>query len=370
MKLIITAGGGGHFAPALSVYQQLSKDTDILIIGRKYSLEGMKTLSLEYKTAKEYGIKFKPLIAGRLQRTFTRYTFASLLKIPIGLVQSFYMLSTFQPDVVFATGGYVTVPVCIAAFFLRIPIVIHEQTLGIGLSNKIISYVAKAICISFKESEACYPKEKTVLTGNPIRQEIMSPSLSVPDYITKEFLSLSDPVVYITGGSLGSHGINLAVEACLSKLLKKYRIIHQTGDAQKFADFERLEKRKSHRYIPVRFISPNQTGYILKLADLVISRAGMNSISEFIYTKKPALLIPLMSTQKGEQKKNALYFTHAGLGQILSEDNLSEEILYQKVEKMMNKIDEYKNNFKRSNILIRKDAAKKVIDVITSIDKN
>lgn len=369
MKLVITAGGGGHFAPVLAILDQLPKDTQILIIGRKYAFEGMKTLSLEYTTAKENNIPFISLVTGRLQRAYTRYTLTSFLKTPIGLIQSLYILLRFRPDVVFSTGGYVTVPVCLAAFILRIPIVIHEQTLGAGLSNKIVSYFAKTICVSFEESLEFYPKQKTIVSGNPIRQEIINPPKIIPSIITKDFLASSDCVIYITGGSLGSHEINLAVEACLPKLLKKYRIIHQTGDAEKFGDYNRLKNFKSNRYIPVQFVNPIYTGSILRISDLVISRAGMNSILEFICAKKPAILIPLLSTQKNEQVKNAKYFADLELGKILNDANLSSESLYKEIEDLITNINKYKDKFEESFISVHVNAAKKIVDILISTIK-
>src|SRR5436305_1641956 len=132
MKLLIVAGGGGHFAPALAVIEKLPKEIEILVVGRKYVFEGDRTLSLEYQTATKLRIPFKTLTTGRLQRKFTRYTFNSLLKIPIGLSQATNILTKFKPDAVLSFGGYISVPVTLAASILRIPLVLHEQTLEAG----------------------------------------------------------------------------------------------------------------------------------------------------------------------------------------------------------------------------------------------
>src|SRR3990167_6775375 len=173
MKIVII---GGHLTPALSVIEALPKDAQILYIGRKYSLEGDKALSLEYQAITKKGIPFSAIKTGRLQRRITRYTLPSLVKIPYGFGQSLTILRRFKPNVVVGFGGYVSLPVILAAKTLKIPIVIHEQTLEAGFTNKIVAGFADKICISFESSHKYFPKEKTVLTGNPIRRTLIKPS--------------------------------------------------------------------------------------------------------------------------------------------------------------------------------------------------
>ncbi len=148
MKIVMTAGGGGHFSPLLCVYNALPKTDEVLVIGRQFALEGDRALSLEYQTSKRLGMRFVPINAARLQRKFTKYTIPSLLKFPKGLYQAYKLLRLFRPDVVLSFGGYVSVPVVMAAWLLQIPIVIHEQTLEAGAANKRACFFAKKICIS------------------------------------------------------------------------------------------------------------------------------------------------------------------------------------------------------------------------------
>jgi len=155
MKIVII---GGHLAPALSVMEALPKNTKILFIGRKYALEGDSALSLEYKVVTDLNIPFVGLNTGRLQRKVTKYTFLSLLKFPFGIIKSFLILIRFRPDVVMGFGGYVSIPVIVCAFILRIPVVIHEQTMEAGLANRIVSLFAKKICISWNTSRKYFPK--------------------------------------------------------------------------------------------------------------------------------------------------------------------------------------------------------------------
>lgn len=238
MKIAIVAGGGGHFSTALAVMESLGKDDNVLLFLRKYAFEGDRAVSLEYQTATSLGIHFEIITTARLQRTFTRHTLPSLLKMPTGFFQALTQLKKYKPDVLFSTGGYVSLPVCFAAKTLGIPIVIHEQTLGFGLSNKIVSKFAQKVCVSFPTSEKYFPKEKVVLTGNPMKQFKVK---SLKFKVSSEPL----PLIYITGGSSGAHAINQIVFSCLEKLLEKYRIIHQTGDSQQFLDFEKQEKLKN-----------------------------------------------------------------------------------------------------------------------------
>jgi UDP-N-acetylglucosamine--N-acetylmuramyl-(pentapeptide) pyrophosphoryl-undecaprenol N-acetylglucosamine transferase len=200
MKIVLI---GGHLSPALSILEALPKDTETLFIGRKYGLEGDNALSLEYKTIAELKVPFVALNTGRWQRKLTKYTFSSLLKLPFGVIKSFLTLVKFRPDVVVGFGGYVSVPVVLCAYLLRIPIVIHEQTLEAGLANRFLAKLATKICISWQASQKYFPKEKIVFTGNPVRKlKIKNEKLKIKNNL---------PMIYITRGSSGSHSINLLI---------------------------------------------------------------------------------------------------------------------------------------------------------------
>ena len=352
MKIVVI---GGHLTPALAVIEQL-RDHDILYIGRKYALEGDKALSLEYRTMVSMNIKFQSITTGRLQRKFTLMTIPSLLKLPVGFIQSLFILRKFKPDRVVGFGGYVEIPVVFSAFFLRIPIVLHEQTLGAGLANKICSFLAKRICISWESSAKKFSRKKIVLTGNPIRKEIIQASSS-----KSEINEI--PIIYITGGSLGSHSINVLVEKSLDELLKNFRIIHQTGDARQYGDFERLEEvrkglENKGNYLLKKFLNAKETAQVLQSADLVVSRAGMNTVTELLYLNKPCFLIPLPLGR--EQKLNALFVKNAGLAEIANQDDLSPTIFTGIIESMIKNIDKYK--VKES--LIIEDAKRRIAEVV------
>jgi UDP-N-acetylglucosamine--N-acetylmuramyl-(pentapeptide) pyrophosphoryl-undecaprenol N-acetylglucosamine transferase len=377
MRLLIAVGGGGHFSPALAVIAQLPKDCEILLVGRKYAFEADKTVSLEYQTAKRLNLPFEPLVTGRFQRKFTKHTLPSLIKMPVGLVQATKIIQQFQPDVVLSFGGYVAVPVVLAAAFQRIPIVIHEQTLHAGLANKIAARFAKTICISWRESKQYFPKEKTVLTGNPLRKEFLEGQRSNHSEGNK---AKTLPTIYITGGSAGAHGINILIEGCLETLLQKYHIIHQTGDAKEYGDFDRLEELQAklapelrERYTLRKFILPEEVMSIFSQADLVISRSGVNTMTELLYLGKPSLLIPLPYGQKNEQLENALFMKRLGLSEIIDQMKTTPEELVQKIHEMVSTIGAYTQHKKAAQERIFPDATEKVIkevyESITTKDK-
>ncbi len=362
MKVVII---GGHLSPALSVIEKLPKTSQALFIGRKYVFEGDKALSLEYKTIQSLKTPFVNLTTGRLQRKFTKHTIPSLLKLPYGFAQSMLTLKKFQPDVVLSFGGYLSFPVVLAAFLLRIPIVIHEQTLEAGLANKILSVFASKICISWESSRKFFPKDKVVLTGNPVREfKIKNLKFKIKD---------DSPTIYITGGSSGSHFINSLVASNLTKILEKFNIIHQTGESFKYEDFSRLEKLKAslpkelqERYMLAKFIDPSLVGGILQKADVVISRAGINTITELIFFGVPSLLIPLPFSQRQEQMKNALFLKTKGCAEIFEQkdDSAKQNIFLSKLFNMFEDINKYRENLRNISKLVNTDAAKKIINVL------
>ncbi|MEK6808615.1 MAG: UDP-N-acetylglucosamine--N-acetylmuramyl-(pentapeptide) pyrophosphoryl-undecaprenol N-acetylglucosamine transferase [Nanoarchaeota archaeon] len=339
---------GAHFTPALAVIEELKKNyhAEIVYVGRKTTLEGDETPSVESQILPKLGVKFVSIIAGRLQRTFTIYTIPSLLKIPIGFLQALFIILGEKPDVILSFGGYVAVPIVFVGWLFSIPIIIHEQTLVSGLANKVSSILADKIALSFPSKRIS--KEKTILTGNPIRKEIIAVKPCRHKGIN----------ILITGGNQGSHVINLAVEQSLNKLTKLASIIHVTGD-NRFHDFERLEKFTSESYMVKKWIG-KQWGSILKKVDLVVSRAGINTLTELAYLGIPALVIPLPYLYQDEQNKNALLFEKLGLVKILPQSTLSADILFKNVKIMLNDLNHLTAKAKLARRVVCSDAAKRL----------
>ncbi|HSW88895.1 MAG TPA: UDP-N-acetylglucosamine--N-acetylmuramyl-(pentapeptide) pyrophosphoryl-undecaprenol N-acetylglucosamine transferase [Candidatus Saccharimonadales bacterium] len=363
MKIVII---GGHFTPALAVIEALAKKDDIIYFGRKYTFENDKTESLEYQTIIKRGIPFVPITTGRIQRKFSPNTLPSLAKIPYGFFQALALLKKYKPDIIMGFGGYLSVPICLAGKMLGIPVVIHEQTLEAGLANKFISQFATKVCISWPSSVNFFPKQKTILTGNPLPASMFT-------HMGKETKQYD---ICVIGGSAGSHAINVLIEACLPKLLEKYTVFHQTGNAQEFQDYDRLAKLKEtlpeklqKRYTILKYIEPEKFISVLQEADLAVSRCGINTITALLLLQKQSLLIPLPFSQRQEQYKNALLLQAAGLGEIVEQQTLTAKILFDKIAFIFNNKKTYEKKAAQIEKTDPLSATKKIITVITNISQ-
>lgn len=338
---------GGHLTPALALIPYLKKQGfEIFFVGRKFAMEEDTFPSVEFKEINKLKISFYQISTGRLQRRLTPYTFKSLLRIPLGFIRGLKILKSIKPDVVLSFGGYIALPVAVAAKIMGIKIVTHEQTVTAGLANKIISRLAVLILVSHEESLMNFPVSKTVLVGNPLREEIF-----VGKKI-KFFPDSNSPIIYITGGNQGSHAINKAVENNLINLLKKYLIIHQTGSGVNLKDFKRLTEIKKNlpeeiknRYLIFPYIGSADIGSVLNSCELVISRSGANTIAEILALKKPAIFVPLPSSGGSEQYKNAQKLVSFGVAEIIDQKNLQRDLI-NSIGDMLVNFEKINNNFK------------------------
>lgn len=362
MKILIT---GGHITPALAVADKLltKKDVEIIFVGRKYT-SSEDDVSLEYKELTKRSVRFIHLQTGRLTRVASVKSFKSVIKIIPGFYKSLLILKKERPDVVLSFGGYIALPIAVAASFLKIPVYTHEQTAIPGLTNKLIAKFCKKIFISFAESARYFEGKKTILTGNPVRE-------SVKAELHKPFeIPTGKPVLYVTGGSLGSHSINVHIDHILEKLLDNYVVIHQTGNVKEYQDFERLQKKRSEltaelckNYFVMEHVFEEDLGYILKRANLVISRSGANTFFELIALEKPAILIPLPWSANGEQQRHAELFAENGVGKVFDQSDTSET-LESLIAMMMEDIEVYKRNFHKLKSLYKTDAADQIVSEI------
>jgi UDP-N-acetylglucosamine--N-acetylmuramyl-(pentapeptide) pyrophosphoryl-undecaprenol N-acetylglucosamine transferase len=356
---------GGHLTPALAVIEKFDKNKwEILYIGRKYALEGDKVVSVEYTIINQKKIKFLTIFAGRIQRALTKYTLWSIIKIPIGFLQALYYVIKYKPNVILSFGGYVALPVVLAGWLFRIPIYTHEQTMSIGLANKIISKFANKILVSWEKNLSQFPKSKTVLVGLPIRKQIFE--------INKKFTLPNDkPVIYITGGNLGAHSINVIIEQNLQELLKNYILIHQCGDTNEFRDFERLENIKKElpinlqkQYFIFKYITDEYIGWVMNQADILITRSGANIVVEIIQLQKPAIFIPLPWSGENEQYENAKYLEIHQAAKIILQQDLSTKMLFSNINEILKMEKQIKYNLKNLNQKLIQNAALKIVDVV------
>lgn len=361
MKLMIT---GGHPAPAIACLDEIRKSPDIhaVYVGRQY-VSGSHEETFEYQ---EVGKRHTPFVAvspGRFTRTLTVGTVREFLKIPGGMLEGFRVVSREKPDAVLSFGSYIALPIAIAARLQGIPVYTHEQTMHPGLGNRIISWFARKVFVSFPQSARYFRRQVTV-TGNPIRAEVLKPTRP------ERTIEKSRPLIYITGGSLGSHSINELIKAILPQLLEDYIVVHQTGNVAEYGDFQTLETIRtnlpgelSRRYHPYTHIPGGQVGYLYSIADLVIARSGANTFFELVALRKPAILIPLPWSSHNEQHEQAQAYQEEGLGEVFLQDGRPEDLLAL-IRKMMADLSPYQRAFTNSKLASPANAASRIIGEI------
>lgn len=359
MRIVIV---GGHLAPALALIQELRRRGGFLIfwIGRKTAMEGKDVLSLEYLVIPKLRIPFFSLTTGRLQRRITRHTISALLKVPIGFLQALLILAKIRPAVLVSFGGYLSLPVVISGWFLRIPVVLHEQTTTSGLANRIASRFAWRVAISHPTSAPDFPAEKIVLTGNPVRREFFQKRKKTRN---------EKPILFITAGSLGSQIINKAVEEILPTLILNMQVIHQTGqlDYEVFKRLkEKLPKNHAQNYKVFANLLPDDVAQILTQASLVVSRAGANTVCEIAAVGVPAILIPIPWVEKNEQDKNAKLLYQTGLARILPQVQLSGQRLFVEIDSLL-KNPPQELAKRKARRLVRRDAPARLADLVTQV---
>ena len=315
MKRIVLTGGGtaGHVTPNIALLPKLQElGYDVHYIG---SYNGIEKTLMEGCHVPYYGIS-----SGKLRRYFDLKNFSDPFKVLKGFSEASKLLKKLKPDVVFSKGGFVSVPVVIAAAKQRIPVVIHESDMTPGLANKLSIPAASKVCCNFPETLNHLPKGKAVLSGSPIREELLTGNREKALQFTG--LTGKKPVLLIIGGSLGSVVVNEAVRGILPTLLKKFEIIHLCGKGKLDQTLTAM-----NGYVQYEYIS-DELKDLFALSDIVISRAGANSICEFLALRKPALLIPLSAAaSRGDQILNAHSFEKQGFAAVLEEEQLSGESL-------------------------------------------
>lgn len=335
MRVVLTGGGtAGHVTPLIAVADKikmkLGPEVKFLYIG-----SGAK---MEKQMMSEVGIPAKSVLAGKLRRYFSLNNFIDLFKFPIGFLQSLWFLAWFSPDVVFSKGGYVAVPIVLAAWIYRIPVMMHESDSIPGLANQFLAKFSKRIAVAYPSAEQYFPKEKTALVGNPIRFQVTEGNPAILREQLK--FTTAKKTILVLGGSQGSHAINVAIVRVLPKLLKSFQIIHQTGEE----NFEYVKREAGALgiktgyggYFASPFMNANQLRDAFALCDLVVSRAGATFITEIAANGKPAILIPIAKSANDHQRMNAYALANIGAALVLDESNLGEHMLMEKIESILN----------------------------------
>lgn len=346
-KIIMTGGGtAGHVTPNLALIPRLlDEGFEVKYIGSKDGIE-KEIITKE-------NIPYFEISSGKLRRYFDIKNFSDPIKVIKGIFEARKIINKEKPDVIFSKGGFVSVPVVIAASMSKIPVVAHESDITPGLANKIASPFCNKLCVTFRESLKYVKGNKGVLTGSPIRDEILNGSR----LLGKKLCGFKEDkeVLFIMGGSLGSKAINEIIRGNLKELLSKFNIIHICGKGN--IDLNKdVEGYKQFEFVSEEL--PNLMAY----SDYIVSRAGANSIFEFLALKKPTLLIPLSkNASRGDQILNANSFKNEGYALVLEEENINTDSFISKIDELVNRKKELILNMKKGNNKIGNDA---VIDVI------
>lgn len=328
-RLLVTGGGtGGHTYPALTTLRALrarlsAADRTVRVLWA--GTEG----GLEAQVAEAEGIEFAPVATGKIRRSANPLAMLNarnvrdMARVPIGVAQARRVVSRFRPDVVLSTGGYVAVPVGLAATMLRRPLVVHEQTTRLGLANRVLARRATKVAVSSPTTLTLLSedlRERAILTGNPVRAEILAGEpIAAVDALGLDAFDPHLPVIYVTGGAQGSVQINTLVAGALPWLLERANVIHQCGPAN-VAEMSRvaagLAPEVANRYRTAGFVGAELPD-VLALADVVVSRSGAGTIAELTALGKPAVLVPLASAAGNEQAHNAHRLQDVGAAVVL-----------------------------------------------------
>ena len=352
MKKIVLTGGGtaGHVTPNIALMPELQKNGyEIYYIG---SYDG-----IEKKLIEELGIPYYGISSGKLRRYFDWKNFSDPFRVLKGFSQAKKLLKQIQPDVVFSKGGFVTVPVALAAKKSHIPTIIHESDMTPGLANKLAIPAATKVCCNFPETVKYLPEGKAVLTGSPIRRELLSGNkLAALKFCN---FTADKPVLMIIGGSLGSVAVNTAIRNILPQLLKTFQVIQLCGQGNLDESFIGKQGYVQYEYIK------QELADLFALADVVVSRAGANAICELLALRKPNLLIPLpAAASRGDQLLNADSFKRQGFSKVLQEEEITDQLLLDTILDLYQNRADYVAAMEKSG---QSDAIAKIVELIKEV---
>jgi UDP-N-acetylglucosamine--N-acetylmuramyl-(pentapeptide) pyrophosphoryl-undecaprenol N-acetylglucosamine transferase len=335
-KIVLTGGGtAGHVTPNMALIPELkARGFEISYIGSHNGIEK--------KLIADYNIPYFSISTGKLRRYFDPKNFTDPFRVMKGFVEARGLLKRIKPDVIFSKGGFVSVPVIRAAASLNIPCILHESDMTPGLANKLSFSSAKTICCNFPETLEMLPSDKAVLTGTPIRKELLMGSKEAG----KKLCGFTDdkPVIMVTGGSLGAQSINETIRYALPRLLKDFNIVHLCGKDKMDNLRLSVDGYKQFEYVK------NEMKDIFAMADVVVSRAGANAICELAALRKPNILIPLSAkSSRGDQIINAKSFEQQGFSLVIDNEELDEDILVESIYDVYEHRDKYIENMKNSN---------------------
>ncbi len=383
IKILLTGGGtAGHLMPVIAVVNELRAKSKELGFRIEFLHIGSNE-KMEREIIEDAGIKYKSIPAGKLRRYISLKNLIDIFKIPIGVLEAYFIVRKFNPDVVFGKGGYASVPAVIASAWLKKPIVIHDSDATPGLANRKMARHAAKVAVSFENAKKFFSNEKVVLTGNPIIENFLNGNKKRARTLYK--LRDDKPVIFVTGGSFGARTINRTLVLSCGNL-RNFQIIHQCGKGKNLEStldlFEKthgvslLSKKvanssfemysyKNYRLVP--FLKKEMAD-AYACAELVVSRAGASNISEIAALGKPSILVPLpLSASRGEQIVNARIFENAGASVVIQNDDFTHENLVSVVRDLFSNGEKLSQMGEKARKLARPDAAAKIADAILSL---
>jgi UDP-N-acetylglucosamine--N-acetylmuramyl-(pentapeptide) pyrophosphoryl-undecaprenol N-acetylglucosamine transferase len=365
LRLLIAGGGtGGHVLPAVAVIEELRQ--------RQVPLESLwigSHTGVERSIAARQNVPFAAIQTGKLRRYVAIQTVADALRVPIGIGQAWRRIRAFAPDVIYSTGGAVSVPSVIAGHRTA-PVITHEQTAQIGIANRTAARFAMTFAVGFEQTaiQARALHKNVVMTGNPVRASLASGSAERG--FTHYGLSPDLPVVYVTGGARGASPLNRRIEPILRELLECVQVVHQVGPPSANDDLARLTRlrdtlpeRLANRYIVIDFIGPELPD-LYAITDLVIGRAGAGTVSELGFMGLPSILIPLPGTWGDEQRKNARVLGDAGAAMVIEQTDATPDRLRSEILALAESRDRLDAMGAAARSTARPDAASRLVDEI------
>jgi len=374
MRILLTGGGScGHVTPSIAIAKKIYSTTkervDFLFVG-SVDKNAQKLLEAE-------NIKVKNVVCGKFRRYFSLKNFIDIFKIPLGMIQAMWSVYWFMPDVVFSKGGFASFPGSFAAWFFRCPIIIHESDSVPGLANLVIGKMARRVVVAFAKAGEHFKKEKVVLLGNPIREELLNGNA---EECEKQFnLQKDKPLVFITGGSLGASFINEAVLRILSELTKSANVIHQCGNlsGKGHKSINEIKETASEilgddyekdGYHPVEFIGKEMKDVFAR-TNLIITRGGANALAEIASIGKPSIIIPIYNSQGNHQRENAFTFKNAGAGIVIEQPNLTPNLFLMEIRKILENSELAKTMGENAKKLAHLDAAQRIAELVMEVGR-
>lgn len=356
-KFILSGGGtGGHIYPAIAIANELKSrfpDSEILFVGAKDKMEMQKV--------PQAGYPIKGLWIAGLQRRLTIDNALFPVKLVASLWESRKIIKQFKPDVVIGTGGFASGPLLQMANAMNIPTVIQEQNSYPGITNKLLSKKANAICVAYENLERFFPKEKIILTGNPVRQDLIAIDSKREEAISYFNLDANKKTVLVLGGSLGARRVNQLIEKELDKMLSQnVQIIWQCGKLY----FEEYKKYNTANVQVMAFVE--RMDLVYAAADIVISRAGASSVSELCIVGKPVIFIPSPNVAEDHQTKNAKAISDKKGAILLRESELDSQfsLVFEALVKDEGKQKQLSENIKQ---LAMPEATNQIVDAIVKL---